>query len=183
MKSYVRFIATTAILLVAGFFFAASCASAPRPDGKNGILHGMIYDYDNAPVCGYLVLVDDAEKAYTDINGRFTIPDIPLGTHRLSGEGKDHGLYTQIVDFADRTQILYLRIPSNQFLYTLIDRQLTEKEYSMAQDTLHRFSMEEQKSKKFNLYKTITLFYISPEDDRSEYYSKARLLTRDLINE
>jgi len=184
MKKHARKSIPAALTLALAITLASGgCASAPRPGGKRGTLQGMIHDYDNRPVAGYLVSVDDKEKAYTDINGRFTVPDLALGTHTLSGEGKDHGPYAQTVEFADRTQIIYLRIPSNRFLYAQIDRQLSDGEYGPAQKTLLQFSKEEQKSRKYNLYKTIMLFHISPDDSRAGYYAKARKLTEELLNE
>ncbi len=170
-------------LLAAGLMLAAGCASVHRPGGKRGTLQGIVYDCDNEPVCGYLVSVDEAHKAYTDINGRFAVPDIAFGTHGLSGKGNNHGSCAVPVEFADKTQIVSLRIPSNRFLYSLIDRQLTEGDYEGAKKTFLLFSPEEQKSGKFNLYRTIMLFHISPEDSRSGYYAKARELTEDLLDE
>jgi len=187
MKTYARKSIPAALalplVLAAAVIAAGGCASAPRPGGKRGTLQGMIRDYDNKPVAGYLVSVDERDKAYTDINGRFTVPDLALGAHTLSGEGRDHGTYEQSVEFADRTQIIYLRIPSNRFLYSQIDRELTEGEYGKAQQTLLQFSKEEQKSRKYNLYKTIMLFHISPDDSRAGYYAKARKLTEELLDE
>jgi len=172
-----------AIILLALSSAAPGCASRGFDGAKTGTLQGMIYDYENRPAGGYIVTIDADRQASTDINGRFMIPGIPFGTHTLSGEGPNHCPLVKAVDFADKTQIFYFRIPSNSYLYAQVDRQLAEGDYGEAMASLRLFSADEQRGKKFNLYKTIALFRLSPADSRSGYYERARKLTGELLDE
>lgn len=142
-----------------------SCASIKRSDGTRGILQGMMYDYDNRPICGYIVSVDGKQKTVSDINGRFTISGISYGPHLLSGYGREFGSYSEDIEFNDKTQIVYIRIPSDESLFVALDAQIDDMDFIGAHTTLAQISEEGKKHKKYELYDAIVEGRTSAADE------------------
>lgn len=101
-------------------------------------LHGMIYDHHNQVCSGVLVSVDKSAGLFSDINGRFTLPNLPKGKHeiQLKKEGYEDACFT--VDFQSRTQILYLRIFSFDQILELAEEALKQGKIAGAEEYLIR---------------------------------------------
>jgi len=94
---------------------AVSCASEKARDGlafEAAPLFGMIYDGENQPCGGVRLTVDGSDGLLSDLAGRFVVPDLARGEHRLVAR-KD-GYEELAIEFAflDRTDILHLRMTS-----------------------------------------------------------------------
>jgi hypothetical protein len=108
-------------LLAAAFVASAaalsSCVTAPANPyafDKAG-LAGVVYDLDSRPVAGLVVTFVDLQPplvAQTDVLGRFLVPDVPRGTHRVQTRASGYEGTEISVDFLARTHVLYLRIAS-----------------------------------------------------------------------
>lgn len=174
MKTYYSFF----IPVFAFSFFVFSCASFRRPDGNKGILQGMLYDYDNRPVCGYTISIDKKTKTFTDINGRFVFNDVPFGNHMITGEGNNHIPYQDSFDFNDKTQVLYIRVSSNDWLYSWIDSQIEKCAFSEVEKSLTLFSPDQKQTRKYFLYSAIYNFRTSKESESPDYLEKAEKLQK-----
>lgn len=168
------------LLLLISLFLIISCASVKRPDGTNGILQGMIYDYENKPVCGFHVSIDGKQKTVTDINGRFTIPDVLFGTHAIEGNGTEYSPWSENIDFNDKTQVLYIRVPSTLWLFAKLDGDLTESDFKEAKKTLSQFSASETQSPRYTLYSNIFLFRTSTTDNKDFYFNESLRISTEL---
>lgn len=143
------------LALCAFCFFLAGCVSTYRPGGKTAALQGMVYDYDNSPVSGYRIRIDGEKQTYTDINGRFSFPDIVFGMHDIKGSGERHISFEQNCEFSDKTAILHIRIPSHEAVYVLIDSALEKRDTHEARRLLGELPREEQETAAWRLYSAI----------------------------
>jgi len=130
---------TVFILLIC--FFAAlilvSCKTAEF--GFKVIdLHGMVYDFSNRPVANCEISLGKRHNTVTDINGRFTLPKVPIGTYTLTGHRRGFEIYTDEVIVKDRGQIIYFRIPSQNQLLDLIDDALSSNNLVLAEELAER---------------------------------------------
>ena len=153
----------------------SGCASTLRTDGSKGLMQGMFYDYDNRPVCGYELVLDEKIHVFTDINGRFEFPATEYKTHALKGQGNGYDSIDRTYDFSSRSQILYLRIPSIENLYCQLDTQLMNGQNDEAEKTLRNLSRTEQAQNKYKLYDTILHLRNSSDQDKN-------MLTKEIIN-
>ncbi len=153
-----------------------SCTTVKRSDGAKGILQGMLYDYENGPVSGYSIFLDGAQKTVTDINGRFCVPDTAFGFHAVSGNGYGYVPCHEQINFSDKTEILYIRLPSNSWLYADLDAQLQNANFDGAEKSLARFSAEEQKSRKHRVYSSILKFRTAPSEEKAKLQEKIQSL-------
>ena len=74
-------------LVLAGSLFAA--AAVAQSNSINGTLHGQITDASGAPIPGASVVVRNTLNGFTrqittDTDGRYSAPDLPLGTYVVS---------------------------------------------------------------------------------------------------
>ena len=120
---------------------AASCVSVREQrlrEFDSAPLPGMVYDSEQKPCAGALVIVDGREGPRTDLNGRFVIDDLARGEHtvRVVRTGYEP-LETQI-RFLDRTLVLYLRVASHGQLLREAEEALARRELQRADGLLAR---------------------------------------------
>jgi hypothetical protein len=163
------------IMLIASVFALASCMSIDHASGSNGVLSGMVYDYENRPVYGYEITLHPFRKTVTDINGHFSFPDTRFGTHRIEGKKNAFCPSDVSVEFLDPRQIVYLRVPSNDWVYCKIDGELASCQYDEAREHLAMLSGDEKKQKAYRLYSAILQFLESDERTMFSSYFKSNL--------
>lgn len=118
MRLRIELIAATCAALL----FSA-CATADFRRGRIDV-HGMVYDFENRPVAGYLVSLDGKEKAVSDAMGRYVIPSLPAGEYGLRGSREGFEDYEADVSVTSKTDIQYLRVASAEQLLSLADASL-----------------------------------------------------------
>jgi tetratricopeptide (TPR) repeat protein len=133
---------------ILGFTFAlaaallgVSCASQHERDRlafDAAPLFGMVYDEENQPCAGVRLSVDGSEGPLSDVRGRFIVPDLARGEHRLVAR-KD-GYEDLSVDFAflERTDVLHLRMTSFDQLLGMAQEALQEARFGDAEACLTR---------------------------------------------
>lgn len=120
----------TLILLVMG------CKTTSLIYGVN--INGMVYDFDNRPVAGYHLKLNDDLEVVTDITGRFTFEKVKLGEYLLTGESNRYETYEGKIIIYDQDQVIYLRIPSFSQLINLTDKALEANNLQEAEGFLKR---------------------------------------------
>lgn len=99
------------ILIILVQMYVAACAGVPGEKEKID-LNGMVYDTQNRPVVNFRIYIDGKGECVSDIGGRFLLKGIRKGEHVFSGFGEGYlGIEEKIVVY-DKSQILYIRIPS-----------------------------------------------------------------------
>jgi tetratricopeptide (TPR) repeat protein len=156
------------ILLLFLLFFsllAFSCKTAEF--GYKVInINGMVYDFSNRPVAHYEVALGRKYKGVTDINGRFTLPKVPFGVYKISGNKIGYEDYHDEVIVKDKGQIIYIRIPSQNQLLNIVDDALTANNFTLAGEMAERALQIDKNNME-------TLFYNAAVSFRQRQFDKA----------
>ena len=107
-------------------------------DFEEAFLFGMIYDYDNQPCPGALIIVDGEEGPATDINGRFAIVSLTKGEHRIRIKKEGYEELSVIFEFISKDQVLYLKIISYNQLLRQIEHSLERKRLKDVEELIRR---------------------------------------------
>ena len=125
------------LILFVAAFFAVSCRTAEL--GFKVIdIHGMVYDYSNRPVAHCEISLGGKFNTATDINGRFTLVKLPVGTYNLTGFKTGFENYIDEITIRDRGQIIYFRMPSQNQLLDLVDEALSVNNFNLAGEFAER---------------------------------------------
>lgn len=119
------------VLLTLTVILLAACKSTQSSKAEVIALNGMIYDTSNRPVVNYTIFIDGKKECVTDIGGRFYIKKISRDIHDLYGEGEGYLNIRQKITVTDKSQVLYIRLPS------------VEDKLKQALDFLDRGELEE----------------------------------------
>lgn len=120
---------------------AASCATQAEKEPlafDRASLFGMIYDTDNQPCAGVALEVDGKAASSTDIRGRFVLPDLAMGEHRLDARKEGYEGLSVAFHFLNRTDVLYLRMFSLAGLLQMAEDELDQRRWSDAAALLGR---------------------------------------------
>ena len=101
-------------------------------------LHGMVYDFANRPVAHSEISLGRWHRSVTDINGRFTLPNVPVGTYTITAYRRGFEKYIDEVNIRDRGQIVYFRMPSQNQLLDLVDEALSANNFTLAAELAER---------------------------------------------
>jgi len=101
-------------------------------------ISGMVYDFSNKPVSNYEVVLGKWYSGSTDINGRFTLLKVPLGSYQIQGSKKGFEDYTGEVIIKNKGQIIYIRIPSQNQLLAMADEALAANNFILAEEIVER---------------------------------------------
>ena len=102
-------------------------------------INGMVYDFSNRPIayCD-ISLGRRGFRSSSDINGRFSIPRVPVGGYTITVSKDGFEKYTENIFIRGRGQIIYVRIPSQNQLLNLTDEALTAKNLPVAEEMAQR---------------------------------------------
>jgi len=109
---------------------------------KNADLVGMVYQGGNRPCPGVTVELLEGGKAdalfrgVTDLNGRFIVPRLARGEHRLRFSRKGFQDLTVAIRFDDPTHIFYTRMVSLEELLLHAEEALDRNQWGRLSDIL-----------------------------------------------
>lgn len=134
------------------------CAGTPGvlDETHKGNFLGMIYDARSRP-CGMatitISLKDKKSKktVQSDINGRFVFTNIAGGTYNVTAEKSGYETITSEIEFNRRTQLLYIRITSQETLLDEVEKHLKNLEWNKAKTTLERAASVDQNDSRYIL--------------------------------
>lgn len=118
-----------------------SCASQKARDGlafDAAPLFGMVYDEENQPCAGVRLSVDGSEGPLSDLRGRFVVPDLARGEHRLVARKDGYEDLAVSLVFLNRTDVLHLRMTSFDQLLGMAQEALRDARFSDAEASLLR---------------------------------------------
>ncbi len=119
----------------------AACLSQAASDiqgFKKAPLLGMVYDERNEPCAGARILVDGKAGPSTDLSGRFALPDVAAGAHRIVVDKAGYERLDVAVDFFDKNQVLYLKVTSLDQLLARLEEALAGRRLADAEGLLAR---------------------------------------------
>jgi hypothetical protein len=97
----------------------SSCGTPPPGRFRRALLVGIVADSAGRPVATAEVEIDGRRAVSTGMDGRFGIPNVRRGRHRIRVRSEGYEPATLELEFADRRQIAYIRLISRG---ALIDR-------------------------------------------------------------
>lgn len=121
-------------------FIFSSCLTNDQKfrDFTEAPLLGMVYDHDNEPCSGALIIMDEEQGPLTDINGRFIIASLTRGTHQVQVIKEGYEELTVSFDFLNKSQVLYLKVTSFNQLLRKIELALEKKRLKEAEELIAR---------------------------------------------
>ena len=138
-------------------------------------ISGMVYDFSNRPVPNYEISLGKIFKGSTDINGRFTLPKVPLGTYKIAGSKNGFENYFDEVIVKGRGQIIYIRIPSQNQLLNLVEDALVANDFILAEEMAERAYQIDKNNIEM-------LFYYATVSFRQRRYTNAIVFLESAIN-
>jgi hypothetical protein len=109
---------------------------------KNADLVGMVYQGGNRPCPGVSVELleggteDPLFRGFTDLNGRFIVPRLVRGEHRLRFTRRGYQELTVAIRFSDPTHIFYTRMVSIEELLLHAEEALDDNRWNQVNDLL-----------------------------------------------
>lgn len=129
----------SALAVAAALFMACVSAQTKDPHGfDRAPLFGMIYDHDSQPVPGVDLSLDGRRGPQSDLMGRFVLPDLARGDHRLIAARAGYEALGVDLRFINQTQVLYLQMYSQSQLVAEAEQQIKAREWAKAQQVLDR---------------------------------------------
>jgi len=118
-------------------------------NSKTAPLIGIVYTMNKKPCSGAEVaiyktadLTDTKTKPYvtvkTDISGRFLIPDVSKGKHKIAITKKGFEEGKIIFDFVDETQVFYIQMTSLETLLDDAEKSLEKRNMNEAEKLIER---------------------------------------------
>ena len=142
---------------------------------KTADINGMVYDFSNRPVFNYEVALGERYFGSTDINGRFTLLKVPLGSYKISGSKNGFENYNGEVEIKDKGQIIYIRIPSQNQLLALADEALAANNFTLAEELAERAYQIDKNNIEM-------LFYYAAVSFRQNNHKKAASFLEEAMN-
>ena len=134
-RRYGFFVLTVYVIIA---FSAGSCKTAEFGYRVFDV-NGMIYDFSNRPVAYCEVVLGGRGLTGTsDINGRFSVPRVPLGNYTLTVYKDGYEKYSEVFFIKQRGQIIYVRLPSQNQLLDLVDEALAANNFILAEEMAGR---------------------------------------------
>jgi tetratricopeptide (TPR) repeat protein len=120
---------------------AVSCASQHAGDSlafDAAPLFGMVYDGENQPCAGVRLTVDGREGPLSDARGRFVVPGLARGEHRIVARKDGYEDLAVSLAFLARTDVLHLRMTSFDQLLGMAQEALRDTRCDDAEAYLSR---------------------------------------------
>lgn len=121
--------------------FFVSCTTTKKDnlqDFSEAPLFGMVYNYDNQPCSGALVMIDENEGPRTDINGRFVIQSVSKGKHQITVTKDGYEKLDFSFEFLNKSQVLYLRMISFNQLLNEIEKSIENRNWKEGEKLIER---------------------------------------------
>ena len=160
-------------LIILFFMFIYGCKSTPK-DKTDITVNGMIYDTDNRPVVNYLIFIDGQAYGISDIGGRFTLKKVSKGKHLLSGNGTGYLSISQEINILDKSQILYLRVPSVESRFKEAYFFITQEEYSKAEECIKDILLSESENSDALFFMSLIKHLQGDKEQSLEYINRFR---------
>lgn len=151
----------------------AACKSTPE-NRTEITVNGMIYDTNNSPVVNYFITIDETVECVSDIGGRFTLKNVSKGQHLLTGYGDGYLDMEQTVIITDKSQILYLRVPSIESRFEKAYEYIKEKEYFKAENCIKDILLSDENNTDALFFMGVIKQYQGFSEESFEYIRKIK---------
>jgi tetratricopeptide (TPR) repeat protein len=133
---------------------------------NEGIMYGMIYDFDNTPVSAVTVYINDKKVADSDIQGRFILEKvIKKDEYRIMLTKRGYEPLEEVFTY-DPMQVLYFKMINSSQLLALAETALDSAEFGRAESYLNRALLIEPSRSDILFLKSI-VFYLQNQHDEA----------------
>lgn len=167
-------------VIIAGMIITLfGCKSVPGNNGEITV-NGMVYDTENSPAVDYRIYLNGNYAAVTDIGGRFTLNNIRYGQYDLTGNGTGYLNMSDSIAVFDKSQIIYIRVPSIeskfQEAYTLIN----QHKYSQAESCINEILDTEASNYTALFFMSVIKYLEGDIESSSGYKDTLKTLGEDI---
>jgi tetratricopeptide (TPR) repeat protein len=124
---------------------------------EEGVMYAMVYDYDNVPISGVEVFIDNIKYTESDINGRFIIGFMLSGIYSLKLSKPGYETINEELKF-NPMNVLYLKLINSKQLLTLAENSLDQQNYIQAEIFINRALLLEPNRPDILFLKSIILY-------------------------
>jgi len=129
------------------------------------IMYGMIYDFDNTPVSGVTVFINNRKIADSDIQGRFILDNMSRNEYRIKLERRGYETLEETFLF-DPLQVLYFKIINASQLIVMAETALETRDYSNAEKYIDRVLVMEPARPDTLFLKSVT-YYLQGKNEEA----------------
>jgi hypothetical protein len=156
---------TTLFCLAVVLIVCACKTSAPeRAMNDSGMMYAMVYDWENIPVSGVSVYIDEKKQIETDIQGRFILEFKKGGEYRIRLIKNGYEQIEETFTY-DPMKVLYFKMVNAVQLVSYAEEALDEQAYPEAEALLNRALTLEQTRPDFLYLKSVVLYYQGRNDE------------------
>jgi hypothetical protein len=123
--------------------FSCKTVKQKRADSEGGIMYAMIYDYENTPVSGAEIYIDQKKYTESDINGRFILEVTRPGNYSVMVQKSGYEILEREFKF-DPLGILYLKLINATQLLIQAENAMEQYNYDDAGQMIDRALAIEQ---------------------------------------
>jgi tetratricopeptide (TPR) repeat protein len=138
---------------------------------NEGMMYAMIYDYENVPVSGVAVSINEKKIVDSDIQGRFILDTMKKGEYRVKLTKKGYETLEESFQY-DPMQVLYFKIINTQQLLVLAETALDNTEYVIAENYLDRALLLEPNRPDILFLKSIACYFQSKNAEAAAILEK-----------
>jgi len=147
-----------------GAVLLVSCKGTPMSLTNEGIMYGMIYDFDNTPVSAVTVYINDKKVADSDIQGRFILDKMEKGEYTVKLTKRGYETFEEHF-YYEPLQVLYFKIINTSQLVALAETALDNGEFSAAENYVNRALVIEPNRPDILFLKSIACYLQSRNDE------------------
>ncbi|MCL2762106.1 MAG: hypothetical protein FWD36_02715 [Treponema sp.] len=150
---------TIGIFLLLGIMLLASCQTGKpiKRLSNEGMMYAMIYDYENTPVSGVAVSINEKMIVDSDIQGRFILDKMKKGEYNIKLAKKGYETFEGLFQY-DPLQVLYFKIINAPQLLVLAETALDNADFTAAENYIDRALLIEPNRPDILYLKSITYY-------------------------
>ena len=150
-----------------GLTLIVSCKGTPIPLTNEGIMYGMIYDFDNTPVSAVTVYINDKKVVDSDIQGRFILDNMEKGEYSIKLTKRGYETLEEQF-YYEPLYVLYFKMINTSQLAAFAETAPDNGEFNAAENYINRALVIEPNRPDILFLKSITYYLQARNDEAAE---------------
>jgi len=124
------------VFLMGAVLWGCTTASDYLPQSDSGPVTGIVYGRSGSPLADVLVQIPQIGQSRTGIDGRFIIPQVPLGRHILKADSVGYLPIREELSFSHLQEMVYLKMTSLEEVLDQVEKLILQEDYDKALEIL-----------------------------------------------